>query len=182
MKQAIRRFCWGVCCYNARGQGRVWNRKSNPKAYRYLTFCSHIPECILTTTPLEPVLIRIIACHFQFPFNLRIRCSKWEPFCVPLLLVRHVVPLIGYCCLTMPVGKGLCLAVCVRSRATDRHLIEIGRDIISTNHITENFSRSNWNTSRCNYSQWHPAKLVAIQLSMSQCISGLSHSKKLVAI
>ena len=43
------------------------------------------------------------------------------------------------------------LPVCVRTRAIDRDLIEIchdlvniSRDMISTNHITENWSRSNW--------------------------------------
>ena len=55
------------------------------------------------------------------------------------------------------------LAVCVRTRPIDRDLIEIcrdliqiGCDIISTNHSTENWSLSNWDTSLCNHSQWHP--------------------------
>ena len=36
----------------------------------------------------------------------------------------------------------------VRTRHLDRDLIEIYRDIISTNHNTDNLSRSNWNMSR----------------------------------
>ena len=86
-------------------------------------------------------------------------------------------------------ATGLWLAVCVRTRAIDRDLIEIGRDlieigrdIISNNLSTEIWSRSSWNTSRCNNSQWHPAKLVAILSNMSWCISGQSYPKKLVAV
>ena len=50
----------GVCCHNARG--RVRNRKSNPEGVspRDLTYCSHKPECIVTTKPDRSVLITII--------------------------------------------------------------------------------------------------------------------------
>ena len=76
------------------------------------------------------------------------------------------------------------LIVCVRTRSMHRDLIEIyrdlieiGRGIISTNHITGNWLGSNWNTARCNYSQWHPEKLFAIQLSTSRGLSGLDWLK-----
>ena len=41
----------GVCCHNERG--RVGNRKSNPEGVspRDLTYCTHKPECIVTTNP-----------------------------------------------------------------------------------------------------------------------------------
>ena len=39
-------------------------------------------------------------------------------------------------------------------------------------------SWSNWNTSQSNYSQWHPAKLDAIQLNMSWCFSDQSYPKQ----
>ena len=45
-------------CHNARG--RVRSRKSN------LTYCSHKPECIVTTNPDRSALITIITWHFQF--------------------------------------------------------------------------------------------------------------------
>ena len=56
----------GVCCHNARG--RVRNRKSNPEGVspRDMTYCSHKPECIVTTNPDRSVLITIITWHFQF--------------------------------------------------------------------------------------------------------------------
>ena len=63
----------GVCCHNARG--RVWNRRSNPEGVspRDLTYCSHKPECIVTTNPDRSVLITIITWHFQFrPVNVSI--------------------------------------------------------------------------------------------------------------
>ena len=56
----------GVCCRNA--WGCLWNRESNPEADRprYLTYCSHKPDCIGTTKPDRSVLITIIKWHFQF--------------------------------------------------------------------------------------------------------------------
>ena len=56
----------GVCCHNA--WGRVQNRKSNPAAPRPrdLTYCSHNPECIVTTNPDRSALITIITWHFSF--------------------------------------------------------------------------------------------------------------------
>ena len=82
------------------------------------------------------------------------------------------------------------LAVCVRTRARSdwnicHDLIEIDRGIISTNHMADNWSRSNWNISRCIYSQWHTAKSVMIQFSVApdpwngvwgSCIHGFSSS------
>ena len=63
----------GCCCHNARG--RVRNRKSNPEGVspRDLTYCSHKPECIVTTNPDGSVLITIITWHLQFrPVNVSI--------------------------------------------------------------------------------------------------------------
>ena len=40
--------------------------------------------------------------------------------------------------------------------------MEIYWGIISTNHITENWSLPNWDTSRCNFSLWHPVKWAVI--------------------
>ena len=63
----------GVCCHNARG--RMRNRKSNPEGVspRDLTYCSHKPECIVTTNLDRSVLIRIITWHLQFrPVNVSI--------------------------------------------------------------------------------------------------------------
>ena len=51
------------------------NRKSNPEGVspRDLTYCSHKPECIVTTNPDRSVLITIITWHFQFrPVNVSI--------------------------------------------------------------------------------------------------------------
>ena len=78
-------------------------------------YCSHKPECIVTTNPNRSVLITIIAWHFQFsppecwycPFEIRIWCLKQEPFHMLLPLLRHMVPLNDRNCrLTMPVIKG----------------------------------------------------------------------------
>ena len=69
----------GVCCHNARG--RVRNRKSNPEGVspRYLTYCSHKPECIVTTNPDRSFLIPIITWHFQFrPVNVSILRLKYD--------------------------------------------------------------------------------------------------------
>ena len=69
----------GVCCHNARG--RVRNRKSNPEGVspRDLTYCSHKPECIVTTNPDRSVLITIITWHFQFrPVNVSILHLKYD--------------------------------------------------------------------------------------------------------
>ena len=60
-------------------EGRVRNRKSNPKGVspRDLTYCSHKPECIVTTNPDRSVLITIITWHFQFrPVNVSILYLK----------------------------------------------------------------------------------------------------------
>ena len=68
-----------VCCHNARG--RVRNRKPNSEADRPmdLTYCSHKPECIVTTNPDKSVLISIIAWHFQFHLvNVSILQLKYE--------------------------------------------------------------------------------------------------------
>ena len=46
-----------------------------------LTYCSHKPECIVTTNPDRSVLITIITWHFQFhPVNVSILCLKFA-FC-----------------------------------------------------------------------------------------------------
>ena len=69
----------GVCCHNARR--RVRNRKSNPEGVspRDLTYCSHKPECIVTTNPDRSVLITIITWHFQFrPVNVSILHLKYD--------------------------------------------------------------------------------------------------------
>ena len=69
----------GVCCHN--GRGRVRNRKSNPEGVspRDLTYCSHKPECIVTTNPDRSVLITIITWHFQFrPVNVSILHLKYD--------------------------------------------------------------------------------------------------------
>ena len=66
-------------CHNTRG--RVRNRKSNPEGVspRDLTYCSHKPECIVTTNPDRSVLITIITWHFQFlPVNVSILHLKYE--------------------------------------------------------------------------------------------------------
>ena len=69
----------GVCCHNARGCVR--NRKSNPEgiSLRDLTYCSHKPECIVTTNSDRLVLITIITWHFQFrPVNVSILHLKYD--------------------------------------------------------------------------------------------------------
>ena len=78
----------------------------------------------------------------------------------------------------------LWLAVCVKTLLVDRDLFEIyhdlihiGRDIIATHHITENWSRSSWNTSRCNYNQWHPEKLVTVRSNTSRRIASQPYPK-----
>ena len=73
VNKGIKTGSGGVCCHNARG--RVRNRKSNPEGVspRDLTYCSHKPECIVTTKPDRSVLITIITWHFQFrPVNVSI--------------------------------------------------------------------------------------------------------------
>ena len=68
-----------VYCHNARG--RVRSRKSNLEGVnpRDLTYCSHKPECIVTTNPDRSVLITIITWHFQFcPVNVSILYLKYE--------------------------------------------------------------------------------------------------------
>ena len=68
-----------VCCHNKRG--RIRNRKTNPEGVspRDLTYCSHNPECIVTTNPYRSVLITIITWHFQFlPANASILHLKYE--------------------------------------------------------------------------------------------------------
>ena len=64
--KGIKTSSGGVCCHNA--QGHIWNKKSNPKAYRPrdLTYCLHKPECIVTTNPNRLLLIMTITWHFQF--------------------------------------------------------------------------------------------------------------------
>ena len=54
-----------VCCHNAQGrmQKRTWN--SEAVRSRNLTYCSHKPECIVTTNPDRSVFM-IITWHFQF--------------------------------------------------------------------------------------------------------------------
>ena len=47
----------GVCCHNARV-------KSRRRSRRDLTYCSHKPECIVTTNPDRSVLIIIRTWHF----------------------------------------------------------------------------------------------------------------------
>ena len=57
------------------------NRKSNPEGVspRDLTYCSHKPECIVTTNPDRSVLITIITWHFQFrPVNVSILHLKYD--------------------------------------------------------------------------------------------------------
>ena len=59
----------------------VQNRKSNPEGVcpRDLTYCSHKPECIVTTNPDRSVLITIITWHFQFrPVNVSILHLKYD--------------------------------------------------------------------------------------------------------
>ena len=54
---------------------------SNPEGVspRDLTYCSHKPECIVTTNPDRSVLITIITCHFQFrPVNVSILHLKYD--------------------------------------------------------------------------------------------------------
>ena len=44
-----------------------------------LTYCSHKPECIVTTNPNRSVLITIITWHFQFcPVNVSILHFKYD--------------------------------------------------------------------------------------------------------
>ena len=77
--QGIKTGSGRVCCHNARG--RVQNRKSNPEgvSLRDLTYCSHEPECIVTTNPDRSVLIRIITWHFQFrPVNVSVFHLKYD--------------------------------------------------------------------------------------------------------
>ena len=60
-------------------RGRLRNRKSNPGGVstRDLTYCSHKPQCIVTTN--RSVLITIITWHFQFrPVNVSILHLKYE--------------------------------------------------------------------------------------------------------
>ena len=69
----------GVCCHNA--LGRVRNMKLDPEAERpkVLTYCSHKPECIVTTNPDRSVLITIITWHYQFHLvNVSILHLKYE--------------------------------------------------------------------------------------------------------
>ena len=59
----------------------VRNSKSNPESVspRDLTYCSHKPECMVTTNPRRSVLILIITGHFQFhPVNVSILHLKYE--------------------------------------------------------------------------------------------------------
>ena len=72
-----------------------------------LTYCSHKPDCIVTTNP-DRFLILASECRHS-PFKLRIRCSKGEMFCMLPPLLGHAVPLDdGNCRLSMPVVKGRC--------------------------------------------------------------------------
>ena len=69
----------GVWCNNARR--RVRNRKSNTEADRPrdLTYCSHKPECIVTTNPDRSVLNTVITWHFRFHrVNISILHIKYE--------------------------------------------------------------------------------------------------------
>ena len=69
----------GVRCHNA--QGRVRNSKSNLEGVRPrdLKYCSHKPECIVTTNPYGSILIAFITCHFQFrPMNASILYLKCQ--------------------------------------------------------------------------------------------------------
>ena len=50
---------------------------------------------------------------------------------------------------------GIWLAVCVLTRHIERDILLLCRDMTSTNHSTENISRSNWIMSRCNFNQSH---------------------------
>ena len=114
--KGLRPVVEGVCCHNA--QGRVQNRKSNPEDFspKDLTYCSHKPECIVTTNPDRSILITIITWHFQFHHmnvgNIHGKGAyvlEAKPFHALLPLLRHVVFLNdGNCRLIIPVIKGCC--------------------------------------------------------------------------
>ena len=55
-----------VCCHSARGHVRTG--RLNPEAVRSRdwTYCSHKPECIVTTNLARPVLVTIIRWLFNF--------------------------------------------------------------------------------------------------------------------
>ena len=62
-------------------EGACETRKLNPEGVspRDLTYCSHKPECIVTTNPDRSVLITIITWHFQFhPVNVGILHLKYD--------------------------------------------------------------------------------------------------------
>ena len=92
--------------------------KSNPEGLspRDLTYCSHKPECIVTTNPNRSVLIPIITWHFQFrPVNVNIlhlkynyRARSKSRFACYSLVTSGGTLNDGNCRLTMPVGKGRC--------------------------------------------------------------------------
>ena len=127
--QGIKTGSGGVCSHNA--DGRVRNRNPNPEADMPsdLTYCSHKPEYIVTTTPNRSVWITIITWHFQFHIvNVSILHSKYETgarsenrFSCYSHCYGHVVSLNdGNCRLTMPVGNGRC------ARDALLHIFEIG--------------------------------------------------------
>ena len=75
----MRRAGGSASCHHARD--RVRNRKSNPEGVspRDLMYCSHKPECMVTTNPDSSVSISIITWHFQFhPVNVSILHLKYE--------------------------------------------------------------------------------------------------------
>ena len=85
-------------CTRARAKQEV---KSRRRSRRDLTYCSHKPECIVTTNPSRAglnhdynmtFLISPHGCPYS-PLKWRSSRSKREPFRVLPPLLRHVVPL-----------------------------------------------------------------------------------------
>ena len=99
-------------------EAAVGSRKSNPGVVRPrdLTYCSHKPECIVTTNHDIPVLILIITWHFHFHLvnvsthQLRyVYRAQSEMRFTSYSDYHHVVSLTeGNCPLTILVIKGRC--------------------------------------------------------------------------
>ena len=98
-------------CTRARAKHEV---KSRRRSRRDLTYCSHKPECIVTTNPDRSVLIIIITWHFWFyPMDVRIphlnddhRGRSESHFaCYSHCYITWHPLATGNCCLTMPSSR-----------------------------------------------------------------------------